>query len=90
MTSCAPSSKFYNSSVPVFFSSKMRMTMIYLVGQFRRFSELNAKCLEGDLAMCPTRAIIFIVLMNEPLDFFTYKVGIIINSATRIKLDPDF
>lgn len=36
------------------------------------------------------RAMIFIMLMNGPLDFFIYKVGIMINPVTRIKVDPVF
>ena len=36
------------------------------------------------------RAMIFIILMNGLLYFFIYKVGIMINPVTRIKLDPVF
>lgn len=53
--------------------------MIYLIGQFRGFNEINLKCLEQDLAMCPMRAVIFIILTNEPLDFFIYNVRIMKN-----------
>lgn len=63
--------------------------MVYLIGQYKGFKEINVKCSGQDLAMCSMRAVIFIILTNEPLDVFIYKVKMK-NHVTRIKIHPVF